>query len=72
MSGVVLFACMVSFWIYCALSRVLNPGSILGTFAGNLMGVIMIAIGSAIFAGVASTILAKLGYPIVKQPSQQD
>ena len=66
MTGVALFACLVAFWIYCAISRVLDPGSLLGTLVGDLEGVIVTAFGSAILAGIASAILKNLGYPIIK------
>jgi hypothetical protein len=37
-AGNALFACMVAFWIYCAATRVLDPGSSLGAFLGDRGG----------------------------------
>ncbi len=66
-TGNALFACMVAFWIYCAATRVLNPGSSLGTFVGDVDGVAAVIVGSILFGGIAGAILERLGYPIIKR-----
>ena len=69
MSGTVLFACLVAFWIYCAASRVFNPSGALGVFLGDIEGIVAIAIGSVLLAGIAGVILEKLGFPITEPNS---
>ncbi len=66
LSGNVLFACMVAFWIYCAAVRVLGPESSFGAFLNTADGVAATLVGSIFVAAVAGVILEKLGYPIAK------
>ncbi len=66
-TGNVLFACMVAFWIYCAVTRVLDPGSSLGVFLADVDGVAAVVVGSVLFGGIAGAILERLGYPIAKR-----
>jgi len=66
-TGVVIFACMVAFWIYCAATRVLDPGSSLGVFLADVDGVAAVVVGSIFFGGIAGAILEKLGYPIAER-----
>jgi len=67
LTGSVLFACMVAFWVYCAATRVLDPGSSLGVFLADADGVAAVVAGSVLLGGIAGAILKKLGYPIAKR-----
>lgn len=67
MSGTVLFACMVAFWIFCAASRALRPDSTIGAFLSDADGVLAVIVASVLFGGIAGAILEKLGYPIVER-----
>ena len=71
LSGNALLACIVTFWIYCVATRVLNPDSFLGTFLGKADGVAAVIAGSILFAGLAALILAKLGYPIARSDDRR-
>ena len=68
-SGNALFACMVGFWILCAVSRELAPASTLGAFLSTMDGIAAVAITSIFVGGIAAAILAKLGYPLAKRGS---
>ncbi len=66
-SGNVLFACLVGFWILCAISRNLAPASNLGALLSTTDGIAAVAIASIFFGAVAAAILEKLGYPIAER-----
>ncbi len=67
MTGNVLFAFVVGFWVICAAARELRPESLLGAFLGTADGVIAIFVASAFFIAIAGAILEKLGYPPMKR-----
>ena len=67
LSGNILFACMVAFWIYCAAVRALRPESSFGAFLNTADGVAVALVGSIFFAAIAGAILEKFGYPIAKK-----
>ena len=64
LAGTVLWACVVGFWLICLILAKLYPGSALGAFIGTVDGIASVFVASIIFAGVASAILEKLGFPI--------
>ena len=66
-TGNVLYACVVGFWIVCAVARELKPESSLGAYLGRADGVLAVIVGSIFFIAIAGAILEKLGYPIVKR-----
>lgn len=66
LTGTVVFACLVGFWIVCLVARQLRPESWLGAFVDTVDGVIAVLSGSIIVAGLAGAILEKLGYPITQ------
>lgn len=67
LSGNVLFACVVAFWIYCAAARALRPESAFGAFLNTPDGVAAVLIGSILFAAIAAAVLEKFGYPISRK-----
>jgi hypothetical protein len=67
LSGNILFACMVAFWIYCVAVRALRPESSFGAFLNTADGVAVALVGSIFFAAIAGAILEKSGYPIAKK-----
>ena len=62
-TGTVLWACVVGFWVICAIARELRPASVLGDFLSTIDGIVLVVAGSILFAVVAGVILEKLGYP---------
>ena len=66
-SGNALFACLVGFWILCAISRELTPASNLGAFLSTTDGIAVVVIASIFFGVIAAAILEKLGYPIAER-----
>lgn len=64
LTGTVLMACVVAFWIICLVAGKLRPDSSFGAFVGTADGVGIVIVGSIFFAGVAGAILEKLGCPI--------
>jgi len=67
LSGNILFACIVTFWICCAAVRALRPESSFGAFLNTANGVAAALIGSIFLAASAGAILEKFGYPIAKK-----
>lgn len=65
-SGIVIFACIASFWVYCAATRALAPASRFGEFLTTFSGVVSVLMGSISIIVVAGLILEKLGYPMWK------
>ncbi len=66
LTGTTLWACVVGFWVVCAVARELRPESLLGDFLGTTDGVASIFVGSILFAVTAGVILNRIGYPIQK------
>ena len=67
LTGTALWACVVGFWVICAVARELRPESLLGEFLSTTDGVASIFAGSIFFAVTAGVILERLGYPIQKR-----
>lgn len=67
LTGTALFACVVGFWVICAIARDLRPESPLGAFLGKAEGVIAVMVMSVFFLAFAAAILERLGYPIIKK-----
>ncbi len=67
MTGTTLWACVVGFWVICAIARELRPESLLGDFLNKTDGVAVVFAGSIVVAVIAGTVLEKLGYPIAKR-----
>ena len=65
--GTALWACVVGFWVFCAVARELRPESRLGEFLNTTDGVVLALVGSILFAAIVGTILERLGYPTAKQ-----
>ncbi len=66
MTGTVLWACVVGFWVICAVARKLRPDSSFGDFLNTMDGLASVIVGSIFFAAIAGAILEKLGYPIAR------
>ena len=64
LSGTVLFALIVGFWIVCLAAGTLSPESLFGSFVRTADGVGAVIVGSVLIAGVAAAVLEKLGRPI--------
>lgn len=69
MTGTVLWACVVGFWVICAIARELRPDSSFGDFLNTTDGFVSVIVGSILFAVIAGAILEKLGYPIARKGS---
>ena len=67
LSGNILFACMVAFWVYCAAVRVFRPESSFGAFLNTADGVTVVLVGSIFFTAIAGAILEKSGFPIAEK-----
>lgn len=67
LTGTVLWACVVGFWVICAVARELKPETLLGEFLSTTDGVASIFVGSMFFGVTVGAILEKLGYPIYKR-----
>ena len=67
LAGTALWACVVAFWVICAVARELRPESFLGDFLNTTDGVVSVFAGSIFFAVTAGAILERLGYPIQKR-----
>ena len=67
LTGTALWACVVGFWVICAVARELRPESLLGDFLSTTDGVASMFAGSIFFAVIAGVILERLGYPIQKR-----
>lgn len=67
LTGTALWACVVGFWVICAVARELRPESVLGDFLNTTDGVASIFAGSILFAVTAGVVLERLGYPIQKR-----
>jgi len=67
MTGTTLWACVVGFWVICAIARELRPASLLGAFLNKTDGVAVVFVGSIVLAVITGTVLEKLGYPIAKR-----
>ena len=63
MSGTVLWASVVGFWVICAIARELRPASVLGDVLSTIDGIVFVFAGSILFAVVAGKVLEKFGYP---------
>ena len=61
-TGTVLWACVVVFWVICAIARELRP-SVLGEFLSTIDGLVLVFAGSILFAVGSGVVLEKLGYP---------
>jgi len=66
MTGTVLWACVVGFWVTCAAARGLRPDSSFGGFLNTTDGLVSVFVGSILFAVIAGAIFEKLGYPIAR------
>lgn len=64
LTGTILMACVVGFWILCLVVRNLRPDSTLGAFVGTTDGLAGALLVSILFAAGAAAILQKVGYPI--------
>ena len=67
MTGTALWACVVGFWVICAVARELRPAGFLGGFLHTTDGIASVFLGSIVFAAIAGVVLEKLGYPIAKR-----
>ena len=67
LTGTALWACVVGFWVICAVARELRPASVLSDFLRTTDGIASVFVGSIIFAVIAGVVLEKLGYPIAKR-----
>ncbi|VUX56127.1 membrane protein of unknown function [uncultured Woeseiaceae bacterium] len=67
LTGNVLYACLVAFWVYCAAIRALRPESSFGAFLNTADGIAVALIGSIFFGAITGAILEKLGYPIFER-----
>jgi hypothetical protein len=70
MTGTALWACVVGFWVICAVARELKPADFLGGFLHTTDGIASVFLGSIVFATIAGVVLEKLGYPIAKRGDQ--
>ena len=66
LAGTVLWACVVGFWLICAVARELRPESPFGSFLNTTDGVALVIAGSILFAAIAGAALKKLGHPIAR------
>ena len=66
MTGTILWACVVGFWVVCAIAKALRPESSFGEFLNTTDGLASVFVGSIFFAIIAGAILEKLGYPIAR------
>ena len=66
LAGTVLWACVVGFWLFCAVARELRPESPFGSFLNTTDGVASVFAGSICLAAIAGAALQKLGHPIAK------
>jgi len=66
LTGTALWACVVAFWVICAVARQLRPASVLGDFLRTTDGIASVFAGSIVVAVLAGVVLEKLGYPIAK------
>lgn len=64
LAGTALWACVVGFWVICAVARELRSESLLGEFLHTTDGVVSAFVGSILFAAIAGAILERLGYPV--------
>ena len=71
LAGTALWACVVGFWVICAVARELRPESLLGEFLNTTDGAVSAFAGSVLFAVIGGTILERLGYPIAKRGQDQ-
>lgn len=71
-TGVIFFACVVAFWVYCLGTRALAPNSRLGTFLGTFDGAAAVIFGSITVMTVAWVVLDRLGYPLAKWEPDSD
>jgi len=69
LAGTVLWACVVGFWVVCAVARELRPESLLGEFLNTTDGAVSAFVGSILFAVIGGAILERLGYPTAKRGS---
>lgn len=67
MTGTVLFALLISFWVACLAARALKPASALGAYVSSTDGLAGAFIGSFVVVVAAAAVLEKLGYPISKK-----
>lgn len=67
LTGIALWACVVGFWVICAVARELRPASFLGELLRTIDGIASVVAGSILLAVIAGLILEKLGYPIAKR-----
>jgi ABC-type spermidine/putrescine transport system permease subunit I len=70
LAGTALWACVVGFWVICAVARELKPDSLFGNFLNSTDGAVLTFAGSILFAAIAAVILEKLGYPIAIKGSK--
>lgn len=67
LTGSALWACLVGFWVVCAVARELRPASFLGEFLHTIDGIASVVAGSILLAVIAGLVLEKLGYPIARR-----
>jgi len=67
LTGTVLFAVVVGFWIICMAARTFAPERPFGAFVSRTDGLLAVLVTSIFAAGVAVAILEWLGYPITKR-----
>lgn len=67
LTGTALWACVVGFWVICAVARELRPASFLGDFLRTTDGIASVFAGSIFLAVIAGVVLEKLGYPIARR-----
>lgn len=64
LTGTVVYAFMVGFWLICVVAARLQGESWFGSFVGSADGVAAVIIFSLVAIVVAEVILEKLGYPL--------
>jgi len=70
MTGTALWACVVGFWVVCAVARELRPETWFGQFLRTMDGVVSIFVGSVFVAVTAGVILERLSYPPYKNSDE--
>lgn len=65
-TGITFFACVVAFWTYCLVVRMLTPHSALGKYLVTFDGLAAVVLGSIMFVVIAWLVADKLGYPFAR------
>ena len=67
LAGTALWACVVGFWVICAVARELRQESRLGEFLNTTDGVVSAFVGSFLVAVIVGAIFERLGYPMMNR-----